>query len=131
AARVVAVGPAGAPGGRAPRLLLSASSLATAAVLAAFVSGALASWNGVLQRVGVSLPLAALGAVAVRLLEAGPPDRAPARAGAHRRGPLSCLTGRSARRSWRPPGTPCRSATQTRPTSRGPGTPSSTSSAIT
>jgi hypothetical protein len=77
----------GDPGWRAPRLLLSAGSLATAAVLAVFVSGALGSWNGVVQRIGVSLPLAALCAVAARLLAAGPPARVSARAGACRRGP--------------------------------------------
>lgn len=121
----------GDPGWRALRLLLSASGLATAAVLAAFVSGALGSWNGVLQRIGVSLPLAALCAVAVRLLAADPPVTARAASVVRRRGPLSFLTCRNARRSSRSPGTPCRSATQTRSTSRGPGTPSSTWSAIT
>lgn len=56
-------------------------------MLAVFVSGALGSWNGVVQRIGVSLPLAALCAVAARLLAAGPPARVSARAGACRRGP--------------------------------------------
>lgn len=121
----------GDPRWRAAGLLLSAGSLATAAVLAVFVSGALGSWDGVLQRIGVSLPLAALCALAVRLLAADPPGHASARAGVRRRGPLSFLTCRNARRSSRSPGTRCRSATQTRSTSRGPGTPSSTSSAIT
>jgi hypothetical membrane protein len=55
---------------------LAAGSLATTAVLALFFSQALESWNGVLQRIGVTLPLAAMCAVAVRLLAAGPPDTA-------------------------------------------------------
>ena len=71
---------------RAPGLLLTASSLATAAVLVVFVSGALGSWNGVMQRIGVSLPLAALCAVAVRLLAAGPPAHVSALAWVRRRG---------------------------------------------
>ena len=79
----------GDPRWRGPCLLLSAGSLATAAVLAVFVSGALGSWNGVLQRIGVSLPLAALCAVAARLLAAAPPARVSGRAGVCRRGPLS------------------------------------------
>jgi len=121
----------GDPRWRGPCLLLSLGSLAAGAVLAVFVSGALGSWSAVLQRIGVSLPLAALCAVAARLLAADPPARVSGRAGVCRRGPLSFLTCRNARRSSRSPGTPCRSATQTRSTSRGPGTPSSTSSAIT
>jgi hypothetical membrane protein len=47
---------------------LVASSLATAAVLAVFFAGASESWSGVLQRVGVTLPLAAMSAVAATLL---------------------------------------------------------------
>jgi hypothetical protein len=128
---LLARGLRGDPRWRAPGLLLSASGLATAAVLTVFVSGALGTWNGVLQRIGVSLPLAALCAVALRLLAADPPGHASARAGVRRHGPLSFLTCRNARRSSRSPGTRCRSATQTRSTSREPGTPSSTSSAIT
>lgn len=74
------------PGWTALRVPLAAGSLATAAVLAGFVSGAFGSWNGVLQRIGVTLPLAALCAVAARLLAAGPPDpgRAQGRAAAGR-----------------------------------------------
>jgi hypothetical protein len=51
---------------------LAAGSLATLAVLAVFIAGASPAAAGVLQRIGVTLPLAALGAVAVRLLAAGP-----------------------------------------------------------
>ncbi len=50
---------------------LAASSLVAAAILAVFFSQALAPWNGVLQRIGVTVPLAGLCAVAVRLLVAG------------------------------------------------------------
>jgi hypothetical protein len=71
------------------RVPLAADSLATAAVLAGFVSGAFGSWNGVLQRIGVTLPLAALCAVAVGLLAADRPDPARARAGTRGRGRLS------------------------------------------
>jgi Protein of unknown function (DUF998) len=47
---------------------LVAGSVATLAVLAVFLAGAFPAWDGVLQRVGVSLPLAALCAVAARQL---------------------------------------------------------------
>jgi hypothetical membrane protein len=47
---------------------LVACALATGAVLVVFFTGALASWDGLLQRIGVTLPLAAVCAVAVRLL---------------------------------------------------------------
>ena len=47
---------------------MASRSLATLAVLAVFLAGAFPAWDGVLQRVGVSLPLAALCAVAARLL---------------------------------------------------------------
>jgi len=50
---------------------LVAASLATAAVLAVFFTGAFPSWAGLLQRIGVSVPLAAVCAVAARLLTAG------------------------------------------------------------
>jgi hypothetical membrane protein len=53
------------------RVPLAASSLATVAVLAVFLAGAVPGWDGVLQRIGVTLPLAALCAVAVRLLATG------------------------------------------------------------
>jgi hypothetical membrane protein len=49
---------------------LAGASLATAAVLAVFVTGAFPSWAGLLQRIGVSVPLAAVCAVAARLLAA-------------------------------------------------------------
>ncbi len=80
---------------------LVASALATGAVLAVFESPALRSCDGVLQRIGVSLPLAVLCAVAVRLLairRTGPPrrpaDRGPSDQGADTV-PLSCRHGRS------------------------------------
>jgi hypothetical protein len=50
------------------RLPLTVATGATAAVLAVFFSPAIPAWDGVLQRIAVTLPLAALGAVAVRLL---------------------------------------------------------------
>lgn len=50
------------------RLPLTAATGATAAVLAVFFSPAIPAWDAVLQRIAVTLPLAALGAVAVRLL---------------------------------------------------------------
>ena len=52
-----------------------ASSLATGAALAAFAAQTSASGAGVLQRIAVTIPLAAVAAVAVRLL------RTPARSG--------------------------------------------------
>jgi hypothetical membrane protein len=57
---------------------LVAASLAAAAVLVVFFTGALGSWAGLLQRIGVTLPLAAMSAVAVRLLTAGLAPRPPA-----------------------------------------------------
>ncbi len=57
---------------------LVAASLATAAVLVVFFTGALSSWAGLLQRIGVTLPLAAMSAVAVRLLTAGRTPQPPA-----------------------------------------------------
>jgi hypothetical membrane protein len=50
---------------------LVGASLVTAAVLVVFFTGALPSWAGLLQRIGVSVPLAAVCAVAARLLAAG------------------------------------------------------------
>jgi hypothetical membrane protein len=44
------------------------ASMVTAAVLAVFFTGAFSSWAGLLQRIGVSVPLAAVCAVAARLL---------------------------------------------------------------
>jgi hypothetical membrane protein len=49
------------------RVPLAASSLASAGVLGVFFAGAAPSWNGLLQRVAVSLPLAAMCAVAARM----------------------------------------------------------------
>ena len=50
---------------------LVAASLTTAAVLVVFFTGAFPSSAGLLQRIGVSVPLAALCAAAARLLTAG------------------------------------------------------------
>jgi hypothetical membrane protein len=63
---------------KALALPLAGSSLATAAVLATFETQAFESWNGVLQRIGVTVPLAAVCAVAAAMLAAGPPGRAAA-----------------------------------------------------
>jgi hypothetical membrane protein len=68
----------GDPWWGALRWPLVGASLATAAVLVVFFTGAFGSWAGLLQRIGVSVPLAAVCAVAARLLAAGsepPPDR--------------------------------------------------------
>jgi Protein of unknown function (DUF998) len=61
------------PDWRRWRPWLLASGLATGAVLAAFAADTSAAAAGVLQRVGVSIPLAAVAAIAVRLL--GSPAR--------------------------------------------------------
>jgi len=53
------------------RVPLAASSVVSAGVLAVFFAQAAPSWNGLLQRVAVSLPLAAVCAVAARALSAG------------------------------------------------------------
>jgi hypothetical protein len=52
---------------RALRAPLTASAVASAAVLAVFASPAVPSWDAVLQRIAVSMPLAAMAAVALRL----------------------------------------------------------------
>jgi hypothetical membrane protein len=57
---------------------LAGASLATAAVLVVFFTGAFPSSAGLLQRIGVSVPLAAVCAVAARLLAAGRVPRPPA-----------------------------------------------------
>jgi Protein of unknown function (DUF998) len=57
---------------------LLAGSVATAALLGVFASGAFASWAGLLQRIAVTLPLAMLTAVAARML-----TRPPAGGGHH------------------------------------------------
>jgi O-antigen/teichoic acid export membrane protein len=49
------------------RVPLVASAATSAAVLALFASPALPSWDAVLQRVAVTLPLAATAAIALRL----------------------------------------------------------------
>src|SRR6202042_3649478 len=81
---------------RVLRVPLTASSVASAGVLAVFFAQAAPSWNGLLQRVAVSLPLAAMCAVAGRMLaaagSAGPAGSAgsagpgPPQPGAGRRG---------------------------------------------
>jgi hypothetical protein len=58
---------------RALRVPLVVSSAASAAVLAVFASPAIPSWDAVLQRVAVTLPLAASAAVALRLATLGRP----------------------------------------------------------
>jgi hypothetical membrane protein len=62
----------GDPRWRALRVPLAAGSLATIAVLAVFFAQPFPAAGGVLQRIGVTVPLAAMGAVALRLLAAGP-----------------------------------------------------------
>jgi len=66
---------------------LVASSAASAAVLVAFYSAPHDSWDATLQRIAVSLPLAAIVAVAVRLLvvadPADPASPGDANAGRH------------------------------------------------
>ncbi len=61
----------GDPRWSALRWPLVGASLATAAVLVVFFTGAFPSWAGLLQRIGVTVPLAAVCAVAARLLAAG------------------------------------------------------------
>lgn len=75
----------GDPRWSALRLPLAAASLVTAVVLVVFVSRAAGSWDGTLQRIGVTVPLAAVCAVAVRLLAAGPPVKGDGEAGTVRR----------------------------------------------
>ena len=50
---------------------LVGAGLVTAAVLVVFFTGAFSSWAGLLQRIGVSVPLGAVCLVAARLLAAG------------------------------------------------------------
>jgi hypothetical membrane protein len=61
----------GDPWWSALRWPLVGASLATAAVLVVFFTGAFPSSAGLLQRIGVTVPLAAVCAVAARLLAAG------------------------------------------------------------
>jgi hypothetical membrane protein len=58
---------------------LVAASMATAVVLVVFFTGAFGSSAGLLQRIGVTIPLAAVCAVAVRLLTTGSVPRPQAR----------------------------------------------------
>jgi hypothetical membrane protein len=104
----------GDPRWKALTLLLAASGVATAAVLAMFVSEAFGSWDGVLQRIGVTVPLAAVCAVAAALLASGSAVKGDGevrdetrRTRARRHVRLSFLTCRNARRSSRSPATPC------------------------
>lgn len=55
---------------------LVGTGLATAAVLVVFWADSFPSWAGLLQRIGVTLPLAAMAAMAVRLLAIGRASRA-------------------------------------------------------
>jgi peptidoglycan/LPS O-acetylase OafA/YrhL len=48
---------------------LAAAAVAAAGLLVAFYAGPHDSWDGTLQRIAVSLPLAAVAAVAVRLAQ--------------------------------------------------------------
>jgi len=117
------------------RLPLAAAGAATAALLAVFFAHGLESASGTLQRVAVTVPLAALCAVAVRMLATcGSPgsgcdqdslDRA------RRERSVMVLPWPIARRSCRSPGTRWRSATRARSTFRAPGIRSWTSSATT
>jgi hypothetical protein len=52
------------PGWRPMPALLVAATLIAAVILVLFVSGAAKSWDGTLQRLGVTIPLAVLAAVA-------------------------------------------------------------------
>ena len=52
---------------------LVSSATASAALLVTFYSAPQSTWDATLQRIAVSLPLAAIVAVAVRLLSAAPP----------------------------------------------------------
>jgi hypothetical membrane protein len=51
---------------------LAAAAVAAAGLLVAFYAGPHDSWDGTLQRIAVSLPLAAVAAVAVRLAQLSP-----------------------------------------------------------
>jgi hypothetical protein len=62
----------GDPRWQRPRVPLLAGSAATAGLLGVFASSALESWDPVLQRVAVTIPLALVAAVAVRLLTLAP-----------------------------------------------------------
>jgi hypothetical protein len=54
---------------------LAACTVATAAILALFLARTTGPWAGTLQRIGVSIPLAALVAVATAVSRIPPPDR--------------------------------------------------------
>jgi Protein of unknown function (DUF998) len=93
--------------GPGPAGALTACALATGALLAVFASGAARPWDGTLQRVAVSIPLAALIAVAVAVasrLLAGDRDSAPPLA--HPAGSARTLI-RSPRRAGRRPDGRC------------------------
>jgi hypothetical protein len=74
----------GDPPWSALRWPLVAASLATAAVLVVFFTGAFPSSADLLQRIGVTVPLAAVSAVAARLLTAGRAHPGPDAAGPRR-----------------------------------------------
>ena len=60
---------------------LAGAAIAAAVLLVAFYAGPHDSWDGTLQRIAVSLPLAAVAAVAVRLAQLGPAAPADAQRG--------------------------------------------------
>jgi hypothetical membrane protein len=68
----------GDPGWRRLCAPLMAGSAATAALLGVFASASFTSWDAILQRVAVTIPLALLVAVAVRLMTAPPAQAGPA-----------------------------------------------------
>ena len=59
------------------RVPLAAASLVSAGILGVFFADAVPSWNGLLQRVAVSLPLAAMCAVAGQMLRPASPGLPP------------------------------------------------------
>jgi hypothetical membrane protein len=61
------------PGWSALAAPLAAAAVASAALLVAFYSAPHSSWDGLLQRIAVSLPLAAIAAVGGRLAALSPP----------------------------------------------------------
>jgi hypothetical protein len=77
--------------------LLTGAAAAAAAVLAIFAGGAARAWDGTLQRIGVSIPLVALVAVAVAMLRArrlNTPSPRQADASSHEAGSSGVITAR-------------------------------------
>jgi len=121
---------------RALRVPLAASAVASATVLAVFASPAIPAWDAVLQRVAVTLPLAASAAVALYLtargsMTPGPTTPGPTTRGPTTPGPAIVAPWRLGRRSCRSRGARLLSATRTRSTSRELGTRSWTWSGTT